>query len=209
MNERKSLAQYSPAVSSAYGNALVSELRQNDESFFSDKSEIKSQPSTLAAALGQRHGSQVMTATPSSISSESLASPHRRPVSRHVSHIGYGQHSKGMSRLRRSSNGDENPFPFLSMYRRRSHDSAVQSPGGLVLCSAYHTALPLPNTVCLLSTADAVALPPFCMQTACQEFLLDLIPYGLSTATVASMTAVWQVKPVVHAQCTAAVVPNG
>ena len=127
INERSSLAQYSPATSSAYGSALVSELRQDDESFFSDKSETKSQPPTLAAALGQRRGSHVMLASPSSLSSESLGGAKRKPVSRHVSHIGYGQHSSKMSRLRRSSNGDEDPFPFQTMIRRRSHDSAVSA----------------------------------------------------------------------------------
>ena len=131
IDERNSLAQYSPAMSSAYGNALVTELRQDDESFFSDKSETKSQAPTLAAALGQRRGSHLVSTTPSSPSSESLGSPKRKSVSRHVSHIGYGQHSSKMSRLRRSSNGDEHPFPFQTMHRRRSHDSAVT--GGLLM----------------------------------------------------------------------------
>lgn len=137
IDERNSLAQYSPPVSSAYGNALVSELRQDNESFFSDKSEIKLQAPTLAAALGLRHNPQVMSATPSSLSSESLASGQRRPVSRHVSHIGYGQHSKAMSRLRRSSNGDEEPFPFQSMRRRNSHDSVTHSLGGLYVHAVW------------------------------------------------------------------------
>ena len=131
VDERASLAQYSPATSSAYGNALVSELRQDDKSFFSDKAEEEAQTATLAAALGQRRTSLLMVTTPSSLSSESLGSPRggRRAVSRHVSHIGYGQ--QGKSRLRRSSNGEEDPFAVpLEKARRSSHDSFPPKPAG-------------------------------------------------------------------------------
>jgi len=124
--------QYSPPSSSAYSSALVSELRQDDESFFSDKSEMQAEAPTLAAALGARRSS-LLVPTPSNPStSDSHASVRRRPVSRHVSHLGYGQQAKVLSRLRRSSNGDDEMFP--AMVRRRSDDS----PGTFTESGTHH-----------------------------------------------------------------------
>lgn len=118
--------QYTPATASAYGSALVSELRQDDESFFSDKSEMQEEAPTLAAALGCRRSSLLIPASTNPSSSDSLGSMRRKPVSRHVSHIGYGQQAKMLSRLRRSSNGEDDTF--LLKVRRRSHESAVVLP---------------------------------------------------------------------------------
>jgi len=117
--------QYRPATSSAYGSALVSELRQDDESFFSDKSDTQVEAPTLAAALGARRSSLLIPSSNPS-SSDSLGSVQRKAVSRHVSHIGYGQQTKVLSRLRRSSNGEDDLFPFKE--RRRSHESATVFP---------------------------------------------------------------------------------
>lgn len=116
--------QYCPAPSSAYGSALVSELRQDDESFFSDKSDMQVEAPTLAAALVARRSSLLISSNPST--TDSLGSARRKPVSRHVSHIGYGQQSKVLSRLRRSSNGEDDLFPLKE--RRRSHESATVFP---------------------------------------------------------------------------------
>ena len=117
--------QYCPAPSSAYGSALVSELRQDDESFFSDKSDMQVEAPTLAAALGLRRSSLLIPSSNPS-TTDSLGSARRKPVSRHVSHIGYGQQSKVLSRLRRSSNGEDDLFPLKE--RRRSHESATVFP---------------------------------------------------------------------------------
>jgi len=117
--------QYYPATSSAYGSALVSELRQDDESFFSDKSDMQVEAPTLAAALGARRSSLLIPSSNPSIT-DSLGSARRKQVSRHVSHIGYGQQSKVLSRLRRSSNGEDDLFPLKE--RRRSHESATVFP---------------------------------------------------------------------------------
>ncbi|KAL3161919.1 hypothetical protein ABBQ38_009004 [Trebouxia sp. C0009 RCD-2024] len=118
--------QYSPPL--AYGSALVSELRQDDESFFSDKSGVESEAPSLAAALGARRSS-VLTTTPSALSTtDSISSKrNRRPVSRHVSHIGYSQPNKVLSRLRRSSNGDDEIYPVKM--RRRSDETSMLLPG--------------------------------------------------------------------------------
>ena len=122
--------QYSPPSASAYGSALVSELRQDDESFFSDKSDMESEAPTLAAALGARRSSLLMP-TPSNLPSatESMTSMRRRPLSRHVSHIGYSQPGKVLSRLRRSSNGDDDVFPVKM--RRRSDETSMVFSGVL------------------------------------------------------------------------------
>lgn len=117
--------QYYPATSSAYGSALVSELRQDDESFFSDKSDMQVEAPTLAAALGLRRSSLLIPSSNTS-TTDSLGSVRRKQVSRHVSHIGYGQQSKVLSRLRRSSNGEDDLFPMK--VRRRSHESAIVFP---------------------------------------------------------------------------------
>lgn len=119
------MEQYHPATSSAYGSALVSELRQDDESFFSDKSDLQVEAPTLAAALGARRSSLLIPSSNPS-STDGLGSARRKPVSRHVSHIGYGPQSKVLSRLRRSSNGEDDLFPFKE--RRRSHESATLFP---------------------------------------------------------------------------------
>ena len=120
--------QYSPP-DSAYGSALVSELRQDDESFFSDKSEMESEAPTLAAALGARRSSLLMPSCSNNpLASDSITSMrNRRPLSRHVSHIGYGQPGKVLSRLRRSSNGDDEMFPVKM--RRRSDETSMMLPG--------------------------------------------------------------------------------
>lgn len=128
--------QYSPPVS-AYGSALVSELRQDDESFFSDKSEMEAEAPTLAAALGARRSSLLMPSScnPSvaAMACDSITSIRNRPpVSRHVSHIGYSQPGKVLSRLRRSSNGDDEMFPVKM--RRRSDETCMSLPGNII----YH-----------------------------------------------------------------------
>ena len=143
------LEQYSPPTSSAYGSALVSELRQDDESFFSDKSDMESEAPTLAAALGAKRSSLLMSTTSLASSSDSLGSVRRKPVSRHVSHIGYGQQAKVLSRLRRSSNGDDEMFP--TMMRRRSHESWADYS--------------IPGTSCLTCLMCALA------KGACQELV--------------------------------------
>lgn len=118
--------QYSPPL--AYGSALVSELRQDDESFFSDKSRIEAEATTLAAALGARRSSVLITTPSAPSASDSITSKrNRRPVSRHVSHIGYGQPNKVLSRLRRSSNGDDEMYPVKM--RRRSDETSMLLPG--------------------------------------------------------------------------------
>ena len=114
--------QYCPPHSSAYGSALVSELREDDHSFFSDKTDLESEAPTLAAALGARRSSILMPTSSHASTCESLSGSKKRPVSRHVSHIGYGQ-AKVLSRLRRSSNGDDEVFPISSHMRRRSYGS--------------------------------------------------------------------------------------
>ena len=123
--------QYSPPMS-AYGSALVSELRQDDESFFSDKSEMEAEAPTLAAALVARRSSLLMptSCNPSAaaMACDSITSMrNRRPVSRHVSHIGYSQPGKVLSRLRRSSNGDDEMFPVK--LRSRSDETSMSMPG--------------------------------------------------------------------------------
>ena len=119
--------QYSPPEASAYGSALVSELRQDDESFFSDKSELEAEAPTLAAALGARRSSLQMPTPSNPSASESVYSMRRKPISRHVSHLGYGQPGKVLSRLRRSSNGDDEMFPVK--IRRRSDEPTLVFEG--------------------------------------------------------------------------------
>ena len=126
--------QYSPPMA-AYGSALVSELRQDDESFFSDKSEMEAAAPTLAAALGARRSSLLMP-SPCNSSVDSITSMrNRKPVSRHASHIGYSQPGKVLSRLRRSSNGDDEMFPakMLPVKMRRSSDETSMSLSGTYL----------------------------------------------------------------------------
>ena len=121
--------QYSPPSASAYGSALVSELRQDDESFFSDKSDMESEAPTLAAALGARRSSLLMPTPSNPSATESMTSMRRKPLSRHVSHIGYSQPGKVLSRLRRSSNGDDDMFPVKM--RRRSDETSMVFSGVL------------------------------------------------------------------------------
>ena len=121
--------QYSPPIA-VYGSALVSELRQDDESFFSDKLEMEAAAPTLAAALGARRSSLLMPSpsNPSVVACDSITSMrNRRPVSRHVSHIGYSQPGKVLSRLRRSSNDDDEMFPVKM--RRRSDETSMSMSG--------------------------------------------------------------------------------
>ena len=119
--------QYSPPMS-AYGSALVSELRQDDhESFFSDKSETEAEAPTLAAALGARRSSLLMLSTSHPSCDSTTSMRNRRPVSRHASHIGYSQPGKVLSRLRRSSNEDDEMFP--AKLRRRSDETSLSLPG--------------------------------------------------------------------------------
>ena len=124
----RQLEQYSPPTSSTYGSALVSELRQDDESFFSDKSEMESEAPTLAAALGHRRSSMLSLVPSHASATDSLLQGRRKPLSRHVSHIGYGEKGKVLSRLRRSSNGDDEMFPASTRIRRQSHESTVTFP---------------------------------------------------------------------------------
>ena len=134
--------QYSPPVS-AYGSALVSELQQDDESFFSDKSEMEAAAPTLAAALGARRSSLLMPSpcNSSAIACDSITMRNRRPVSRHVSHIGYSHPGKVLSRLRRSSNGDDEMFPVK--LRRRSDETSMSLPGACLFhCNLWHDLLP-------------------------------------------------------------------
>lgn len=158
--------QYSPPL--AYGSALVSELRQDDESFFSDKSGVESEAPSLAAALGARRSS-VLTTTPSALSTtDSISSKrNRRPVSRHVSHIGYSQPNKVLSRLRRSSNGDDEIYPVKM--RRRSDETSMLLPGiGMLLAN-------VPNSSTFLfeyQDTDTLGTGP--MHACCQLPMLEM-----------------------------------
>ena len=170
--------QYSPPL--AYGSALVSELRQDDESFFSDKSGVESEAPTLAAALGARRSSVLIIPPSAPSSSDSISSKrNRRPVSRHVSHIGYSQPNKVLSRLRRSSNGDDEMYP--ARMRRRSDETSMLLPG---ILHALGPSTLLTSLPCLSASLGDSATHCPCMPGVTLHMLQQLVKMPVATVNM-------------------------